>query len=363
VVYVAGNLPVLGPWHPAALEMKGTGTTRTAQISVPHDHTLQYKITAGSWEQEGLGPSATLLPSFTAKITEPASLTAEIAGFRKDPRELISNWRGSDVEGELKYWMDMPSKFLKEDRHVVTWLPPGYDAQSGKTYKVIYMHDAQNLFDPRLSYTNVDWGVDEAMMKGVRAGHYEPAIIVGIWNTPDRLKEYSPDHLGKSYTRFIIEELMPKVETAYNVKTGPENTFSMGSSMGGLISFHLVRNHPDVFSACGCVSTHVTWSEQQIAYFNGGDPTNANPIPYVLRSISNDATMPAGQRLYFDYGTKGLDAQYDFPTKTLAQWLGSQGYVEGDNLKVKVFEGDDHNETAWRARVGEHLDWLLREQN
>ena len=248
-VFLAGNLPVLGPWHPAALAVLGEGSQRTVDFEVPHGHSLQYKVTAGSWEQEGLGPSGTLLPNFTATITEPTTLTAEVAGFRKDPRELIKNWQGSGVEGSLHYWTDMPSKFLEETRHVVTWLPPGYDESCDKKYKVIYMHDGQNLFDPRLSYTNMDWGVDEAMMRGVAGGKYEPAIIVGIWNTPSRLQEYSPDHLGKQYAKFILEELMPKVEKSYRVKTGPENTFSMGSSMGGLISFHLVRAHPDVFSA------------------------------------------------------------------------------------------------------------------
>lgn len=358
-VFVSGNLPALGPWHPAGLAMKGTGTRRTAEIAVPHGHNLQYKITAGSWEQEGLGPSATLLPAFTATVNAPVQLTADIAGFRKDPKELIADWQGSGVEGTLVYWNDMPSAFLNEKRHVVTWLPPGYEQDTSTTYKVIYMHDGQNLFDPRLSYTNVDWGVDEAMMAGVRAGKYEPAIIVGIWNTPDRLKEYSPDHLAPSYSRFILEELMPKVASTYRVKTGPENTFSMGSSMGGLVSFHLVRNHPDVFSACGCVSTHVTWSEQQLAGFNGADPTQANPVPFILRSFNDSARMPEGQRIYLDYGTEGLDAYYDVTTRAVAEWLETQGYSEGDDLKVKQFEGAGHNEAAWRARVGEQLEWLL----
>ncbi len=361
-VYVSGNLPVLGPWHPAALKMNGKGDTRTVEISVPDGHALQYKITAGSWEQEGLGPSATVLPSFGAVVTAPVRLTAEIAGFRRDPRELIADWRGSGVVGTLHYWQDMPSKHLKESRHVVTWLPPGYDPASSRRYKVIYMHDGQNLFDPRLSYTNIDWGVDEAMMQGVSEGKYEPAIIVGIWNTADRLKEYSPDHLGHNYTRFILEELMPRIESSYNVKTGPENTFSMGSSMGGLISFHLVRNHPEVFSACGCVSTHVTWSEQQIAYFNGGNPAQANPVPYILRSLEGSEPMPPGQRMFFDYGTKGLDEAYAPVTGELVKWLNSQGYAEGSGLKVKQFDGDDHKEKYWRARVGEHLDWLLGER-
>lgn len=360
-VYLAGNLPELGPWHPQGVPLAGTGTQRTAVLTVPHGHTLRFKVTAGSWEQEGLGPSGTLLPEFTALIDEDKQLTAEIAGFRVDPDQLIADWQGSGVEGELVYWRDVPSQYLEETRHVVTWLPPGYDPDSGKKYKVIYMHDGQNLFDPRLSYTNVDWGIDEAMMRGVRAGSFEPAIVVGIWNTPRRLFEYSPWHEARQYADFLLQELMPRVESSFNVATGPENTYAMGSSMGGLVSFFLVKEHPDVFSACGCVSSHLTWSEQMVEWFFGRDPAAADPAPYISRYVAAGEVVPEGVRLYFDYGTEGLDAAYDKPHAAVRAWLLEQGFTEGVDLKVKKFVGAGHNESSWRARVGEQLNWLLAE--
>lgn len=358
-VYLSGNLPELGPWHPAGLALAGESTQRTATLEVPHGFALSYKVTAGSWEQEGLGPSGTLLPAFSAVIDGDKNLTAEIAGFRVDPALLIADWQGSGVEGELVYWKDVASKHLNETRHVVTLLPPGYDATDDKRYKVIYMHDGQNLFDPRLSYTNVDWGVDEAMMRGVAAGDYEPAIIVGVWNSAARLSEYSPWHEAPQYARFLIEELMPRIESEFKVRTGPDNTFVMGSSMGGLVSFYLVKEHPDVFGACGCVSSHFTWSEQMLEWFMGRDPSKVDPTPYIVRDIAAGATMSTGVRLYFDYGTEGLDAAYESPHTEVRSWLLEQGFTEGDDLKVKKFDGADHNESAWRERVGEQLDWLL----
>jgi enterochelin esterase-like enzyme len=358
-VYLAGNLPELGPWHPKRFQLTGTGTKRHAILTVPHGHTLRYKVTAGSWEREGLGPSGALLPEFTATIDSDKALTAEIAGFRVDPDLLIADWQGSGVEGELVYWKDVSSEFLKEKRHIVTWLPPGYDANSDKKYKVIYMQDGQNIFDPRISYTNIDWGVDEAMMRAVRAGSFEPAIIVGIWNTPERLQEYSPWDQAPQYARFMLEELMPRIETEFNVLTGPENTFVMGSSMGGLISFYLVKEHPDLFGACGCVSSHFSWSAQAVEWLLGHDPTAADPTPFIERDIADGETMPNGVRLYFDYGTEGLDSAYEAPHSTVKQWLLQQGFTEGIDLKMKKFEGADHSETSWRARVGEQLDWLL----
>ncbi len=360
-VYLAGNLPELGPWHPAGLELSGDSTKRMATLSVPHGFSLSYKVTAGSWEREGLGPSGTLLPAFTADIDSDKELTAEIAGFRVDPELLIADWQGAGAKGELVYWKDVASDFLTEKRHVVTLLPPGYDAADDRRYKVIYMHDGQNLFDPRMSYTNVDWGVDEAMQRGVEAGDYEPAIIVGVWNSAARIREYSPWHDAPKYAQFLIEELMPRVESEFNVKTGPGNTFVMGSSMGGLLSFYLVQNHPNIFGACGCVSSHFPMSEQMLEWFMGRDPSQADPTPYIERDIAAGATMPSGVRPFFDYGTEGLDADYEPPHLAVKAWLLEQGFTEGTDFKMKKFEGADHSESSWRERVGEHLDWMLGE--
>ncbi len=358
-IYLTGNLPELGPWHPAALAVPGTGTTRSVTILVPHGHQLRYKVTAGSWEREGLGPSGTLLPEFTSVVDTDQQLSAEIAGFRQDPALLIEDWRGAGVLGELVYWKDVKSAFLDEPRHVVVWLPPGYDAASEREYKVIYVHDGQNLFDPRISYTNVDWGIDEAMMRRVDDGAFEPAIVVGIWNTPARLREYSPWHDAPQYARFMLEELMPRVESAYKVSTGPGNTFVMGSSMGGLVSFYLVKEHPGVFGACGCVSTHFTWSEQMLEWFMGREPQDGDATPYIIRDIAEGTTMPPGLRLYFDYGTEGLDASYEEPHEAVREWLIGQGYRPGENLQVEKFDGASHDEASWRARVDRQLDWLL----
>ena len=131
--------------------------------------------------------------------------------------------------------------------------------------------------------------------------------------------------------------------------------------MGGLLSFYLVKNHPDVFGACGCVSTHFTMSQQMVEWFMGGDPSTADPTTFIERDIAAGATMPSGVRLFFDYGTEGLDADYELPHMAVRTWLLEQGYTEGVDLKMKKFEGADHSESAWRERVGEQLEWMLGE--
>jgi oligosaccharide 4-alpha-D-glucosyltransferase len=275
-----------------------------------------------------------------------------------DRKIYVDDPRNSGVLGTLLYWPDVASEFLSETRNIEIWLPPGYAEDSGRRYRVIYMHDGQNVFDPRIASWGIDWGVDEAMLRGVAAGDFEPAIVVGAWSSSQRGPEYSPWHDAPQYARFLIEELKPRVDAEFHTLTGAENTFVMGSSMGGLLSYYLVKNHPDVFGACGCVSSHFAFSAADMAAFADGDPADATP--YIVRDIENGDTVPAGVRFFFDYGTETLDASYESDHEPVREWLLRQGLVEGQDFQMRKYVGAEHSEAAWRARVGDQLEWMLR---
>ena len=78
-------------------------------------------------------------------------------------------------------------------RNVTVWLPPGYDASDAR-YPILYMHDGQNLFDPARAPFG-EWGVDEHLGRLIAKGQVRAPIVVGIWNTPLRLREYVPADL------------------------------------------------------------------------------------------------------------------------------------------------------------------------
>jgi enterochelin esterase-like enzyme len=223
------------------------------------------------------------------------------------------------------------------------------------------MSDGQNLFDPRIANTGVDWGVDEAIVRLVEQGVIPPVIVVGAWSSEDRGAEYSPWHGAPDYARFLVEELMPRVDAEFRTLTGPENTAVMGSSMGGLLSFYLVTNQPDVFGACGCQSTHFPISETVVAqYFESIEsPPDPDPTPYVILDIERGLEVPRGARYYFSYGTKGLDAEYGPTHEAVRAWLLGQGLVEGEDFVVREYEGADHNEASWRARIEDDLTFMF----
>lgn len=268
-----------------------------------------------------------------------------------------------NATGSTESWQRMPSRYVGA-RDVDVWLPPSYGKDPDKRYPVLYMHDGQNLFDPSLGYTGVDWDIDGAMTRLIEAGEIREAVVVGVWNTPLRFAEYMPkapvhtetvgsgiegraigrveDLRSDEYLQFLVEELKPFIDTQYRTLPGRDDTLIMGSSMGGLISLYASAQYPEVFGGVGAVSTH--W------------PACDGCVVDWLAAHLPD---PNTHRLYFDHGTATLDALYPPFQARMDAALREGGYIEGKNTMTRRFEGAEHNEAAWRTRVDIPLRFLL----
>lgn len=360
-VYLAGSLPDLGNWRPDGAALTGQGRERTARVTAAPGTRFEYKFTLGSWDREALDSGDAVPPNHQLLLDHDTVVTHDIPAFKQGARDYIADWKGSGVLGTLVYWKDVPSAYLGPRRHVVIWLPPGYDSTGSTRYPVLYMSDGQNLFDPRLSFTGVDWGVDEAVERLAGRGTMPQIIVVGVWSSAKRWDEYSPWHGAPRYAHFLIDELMPRINSAFRTLTGPTHTAAMGSSMGGLLSFYLVTRHPEVFGACGCMSTHFPLSEQVASQVFSGYHASATPdtTPYLIRDIQAGLRAPPGTRYWFDFGTTGLDSAYAPTHAALRAWLLDQGLVEGRDFVVRRYEGATHNEASWRARLTDPLTFLF----
>ena len=68
---------------------------------------------------------------------------------------------------------------------------------------------------------------------------------------------------------------------------------------------------------------------------------------------------PRKHKLYFDHGTKTLDAMYGaFQTK--ADQIIIEGGYTSAHFMTKVFEGDDHSEKSWAKHLDIPLTFLLK---
>lgn len=279
--------------------------------------------------------------------------------------------------GRLEHVRNFPSGHV-DPRDVTIWLPADYDPD-GAPYAVLYMHDGQNLFDPATSYTKVDWGVDEAVTRLVAEGRMRPTIVVGIWNTPKRLREYVPakaferlptsymervrglyggEPLSDDYLKFIARELIPYVERGYNVSKRREDRAIMGSSMGGLISLYAVSEYPQLFGAAGMVSTH--WplllpAEGQELSEADRDAVASAFEAYLRPSLPR----PGHHRLYFDHGSETLDRHYAAYQARIDRLVAARGWKRNKDWVSRNFPGAAHNEEAWRARIDVPLAFLL----
>lgn len=251
-------------------------------------------------------------------------------------------------------------------RHVEVWLPESYDENSDTEYQVLYMHDGQNVFNPETSFNGVDWGVDETVQRLMNEGRIAPTIVVGVWNTNLRFPEYMPQKpkkfmesetsinlmirdyntpiISDNYLKFLVTELKPFIDENYNTSPKREDTFIMGSSMGGLISLYAISEYPEVFGGAGCVSIHWTAWHFGEAYKS---------------QVEKNLPDPATHKIYYDYGTRGIDAKYEPHQLEVDDMMKRRGYTPSVNWITQKFEGADHNEESWRDRVHIPLTFLL----
>lgn len=265
--------------------------------------------------------------------------------------------------GEVDSYQEFASAHVPA-RNVDVWLPPGYGGDPQRRYPVLYMQDGQNVFDPALSHTGVDWDVDGAMTRLIAAGRVREAIVVGIWNTPIRFLEYMPRKpvktasldgggpdappvpsdriISDAYLRFLVSELKPFIDAQYRTAPGPDDTVVMGASMGALISLYAAAEYPQVFGGVGAVSTH--WPV--------GDGI-------VIDWLAGHLPHSRSHRIYYDHGTATLDAAYAPYQQRMDAAMRAAGYREGETWLTRRFEGAEHNEAAWGARMDVPLEFLL----
>lgn len=242
------------------------------------------------------------------------------------------------IIGDVKYHRKFHSDFLNNKRDIIVWMPPSYKEDFRKRYPVLYMHDGQNIMDPKTSYAGMDWRVDETLTKLIKQNKIQEIIVVGIYNTKERLDEYSDTEIGQNYIKFITKELKPFIDSGYRTLTGKENTSVMGSSMGGLISFLIAWNHPEIFSKAGCLSSSFYYQDDK-----------------ALKMVKDYSGPKKNIKIYIDHGEDGLvRGQKMFCSLT------KKGYLIGADIDYYYEPGAEHNEKAWAERLERPLQFFFK---
>jgi predicted alpha/beta superfamily hydrolase len=343
-IYLTGNVPELCNWNPACVQLQPTGVLGSykADLNFPEvlfHKQVEFKVTRGTWET-------------TAAFLDGSEMPNAILDFASSKSKLqvyvIPHWKdlGARIPPSgLLIYEHFFSPQLNNERSLRIWLPPSYGKDVNKKYPVIYAHDGQNLFDPKTSATSgADWQLDLSIQRITHDPSVQEAIVVGIdsISATERFNEYDYEIKGKKYANFLIETVKPWVDK--NFRTFPDrlHTFTLGSSMGALISVALVWNRSDVFSGAAALSLPVFIHHESLYKSTEGARPNL-PI-----------------KIYMDHGERANDADYKAYCEDYFAYLTKAGFVEGQDLIYDSYAYSDHTEVDWARRVDIPLGWLLR---
>ncbi len=310
-----------------------THGVKLVTLSTP---SLEYKYTLGSWQHEGANAQGQSLPNFNITITHDTIISDTIQYWTNaSPQKTAQN----TITGLVRYHHAMHGDSLA-DRDIVVWLPPDYNIDTARHYPVIYMQDGQNLFDAATSSFGVEWRMDEICDSLIKVHAISPAIVVGIYNTPQRSEEYAPGNKGTAYMHFMVKTLKPFIDSVYRTLHNSKYTMVGGSSSGGLIAFMLAWQYPRVFSKAICMSPALKIS-------------NLDYVKVVQASPAKKKHL----LLYMDVGGIGLESRLAPGIHDMVAALQAKGYKEGRDFILINDPAAQHNEAAWSQRLPYALKW------
>jgi predicted alpha/beta superfamily hydrolase len=259
--------------------------------------------------------------------------------------------RADTPHPRLRLHRGFSSPRLPDARHLIVYLPPGYEDEPDRTYPVLYMQDGQNLFDPNTSFIHGrTWEMREQADEVIEAGEVEPLVIVGIYNTGDRrLAEYTHERdwqrgggEADRYGLLLTEDLMPWIARHYRVRTDRASTGLGGSSLGGLVTLYLGLRHPEHFGKLAVMSPSIWWNHKSI-------------LGYLNERAPQIWERP---RMWLDVGGKeGQRTLRD--AEMLARRLKANGWVPGHTLHFEPVPEGTHDEASWARRVKPMLRFLF----
>jgi enterochelin esterase-like enzyme len=206
------------------------------------------------------------------------------------------------------------------------YLPPGYGENTLHRYPVAYMQDGQNLFFPQEAAFGQTWRVRETLERLTAMNQTSEMIIVGI-EPEDRMEDYTrPGY--EAYGRFVVDVLKPRVDAQLRTRPDAASTAVIGSSLGGVVSFYMAWQHPQVFGMAACLSST----------FGYKDDLRERVAEEPRRDL----------RLYLDSGFPRDNFEV---TKQMAASLLDRGFQFGHDLLYLAFPDAQHKETAWATRL------------
>lgn len=242
------------------------------------------------------------------------------------------------------------SAVAEDDRDYWVYTPAGYDPKRKEPYPVLYLLHGMN----DEAYCWIGSGANVILDNLIAQGKAKPMVVVmplgyGKGGTAGPMRE---DMLA-TYTRTVLEEVMPQVEKAYNVTRDRNQRAIAGLSMGGAESTFVGLNHIDKFAWIGSFSgAYVMW------------PGTRGPMPPAAPGAGRGGRGPlqlneAGIAKVFPE----LDAKANARIKVLWIGCGTEDSLIGANRQFKAFLDSKGVKATYAEFPGYAHVWPLWRRN
>lgn len=203
----------------------------------------------------------------------------------------------------------------------------------------------------------------------IRTNLIREVLVLAVY-AGDRMHEYGVaaqsdfrkrGSKAKSYTSFLVEELLPLIKANYRVDLNhPDNSIA-GYSLGGLSAFDIGWNHPELFRRIGVFSGSFWWRSRA---YSSGYLDERDRI--MLSQVQQDQFRP-GLQFWFEAGTQDehadrnnngiIDAIDD--TLDLIVELTKKGYRPFHDIQYLEIKGGGHNQKTWATAMPFFLKWAF----
>lgn len=263
--------------------------------------------------------------------------------------------------------------FILPPRILKVWLPPDYYTNTDNR-PVIYCHDGQNAIQDSESWTGHSWRLAGALTRLHEHNCINTLpIVVLLPSASDDLLpgilirrrhlEYGDVNLpfAQAHADFVALTVKPLVDITF--RTLPQETYAIGSSLGGQASLHLVLRHPRLFQGAACLSPFFGPATQQLVsnedslimlqrkklYFDMGGDYDNKRVPVL------DPLDHLTSKHWWNPGYFWLDTQLQAPLEKMLSIL-NDGNV---SFHYQQIAGGRHNERAWSMRIDQPLLCML----
>jgi predicted alpha/beta superfamily hydrolase len=298
---------------------------------------LLYKFTKGDWSEVEIDAHG--------NRTENRS-TKKHSGIQN---EFVARWRKNWLpfkQSFLPQVLLISDKFeipqLNKTRKIWALLPHDYD-KSSESYPVMYLQDAQNLFNENAKYGN--WEIDKklAVMSEYKIGKI---IVIAIEHgEQDRIKEYNVGKTvlgkgkGKKYIQFLTETLKPYVDSNFRTKKEREFTGIGGSSMGALVSIFSGLLYPEVYG--------------KLMIFS--------PSLWVVPTLKmdSDSTAPNDTKIYLYAGGDESATMIEHVRLFKKNMIATEFVKDKMKINLSINMQGKHSETYWSDEFPKAIEWLF----